>query len=222
MRNFAIPLPVARNRSNLMVHKTCWFAKRRIMIVIENTLVSDEIFTEKFCCNLKKCKGCCCVEGDAGAPLEEDEAAKLKEFYDDYKEYMTPKGREIIEKTGSFYDVFEPDGSLMTPLIDGRDCVYISYGDDGMAFCAVEKAFREGKIPFRKPISCYLFPVRIQKYLEYDAVNYFRWNICRDAEVKGRREGIPVFRFLKEPLIERYGQEWYAQAEAVYKEVFNS
>ena len=190
------------------------------MIAIENTLVSDEIFTECFCCNLTKCKGCCCVEGDAGAPLEKDEAEQLEKYYPAYRPYLTEKARRIIDRNGVFAEKFPFDGSLVTPLVNGRECVYLTEAENGIAYCAVEKAFREGKIPFRKPVSCYLFPIRIQHYPEYDAVNYFHWDICRDAEVAGKRRKIPVFRFLKEPLIEYYGQEWYNQAEVFYQEVF--
>lgn len=190
------------------------------MIAILNTLVSDEIFTECFCCNLSKCKGCCCVEGDAGAPLEKDEAAQLEKYYPEYSLYMTEKARRIIEKNGVFAEKFPLDGSWVTPLVNRRACVYLTEAENGIAYCAVEKAFREGRIPFRKPASCYLFPIRIQHYPQYDAVNYFHWDICRDAEVAGRRRKIPVFRFLKEPLTEYYGEEWYRQAEAVYQEVF--
>ena len=189
------------------------------MIAIDNTLVSDDLFTECFCCNLKKCKGCCCIEGDAGAPLEKGEVSLLEKYYPFYKDYMTEEARNIVETKG-FGDVFPPDGNLGTPLVNGRDCVYLTQGGDGISYCAVERAFREGKIPFRKPVSCYLFPVRIESFSEYDAVNFFDWDICRDAKVHGRREGIPVFRFLKQPLIEKYGEGWYEQAEAVYKGVF--
>lgn len=189
------------------------------MIAIDNTLVSDDLFTVCFCCNLGKCKGCCCIEGDAGAPLEKDEVALLEKYYPFYKEYMTQEARNIVEMKG-FSEVFPPDGNLGTPLVNGRACVYLTQGEGGISYCAVERAFREGKIPFRKPVSCHLFPVRIESFAEYDAVNFFDWDICRDAKVRGRREGIPVFRFLKEPLIERYGEGWYEQAEAVYKGVF--
>lgn len=199
------------------------------MVSILNTLVSDEVFTECFCCDLQKCKGCCCIEGDAGAPLEKEEIPLLAKYYPIYKEYMTPQGREVIENGARqaqegmrFYEVFPLDGSLLTPLINQRDCAYLtSAGEDGVAYCAIEKAFREGKIPFRKPVSCALFPIRVQHYPEYDALNYFHWHICRDAERLGRRKGIPVFRFLKDPLTEVYGEEWYREAEAVYEAVFS-
>lgn len=189
------------------------------MIAIQNTLISDEVFTEHFCCNLGKCKGCCCIEGDMGAPLEKNEHQLLEKHYSAFKEYMSPQAREVVEKKG-FFEVCTFDNGFVTPLVNDRDCVYLTYGEDGIAYCAVEKAFLEGRIPFRKPVSCHLFPIRVQHYPEYDAVNYFRWNICRDAEVLGRRKKIPVFRFLKEPLTLYYGQDWYAEAEAVYKGVF--
>ena len=206
-------------------YRPCYVFSRRIggtfrMIIIQDTLVSDEIFTECFCCDLSKCKGLCCIEGDAGAPLEKEEVPLLEKYYPQYKDYMTPEACRVVEEKG-FYEVFPLDRSLTTPLMDGGgQCVYLARGADGVAYCAVEMAFRAGKIPFRKPVSCHLFPIRIQHYPQYDAVNYFRWHICRDACVAGRRKGIPVFRFLKEPLVARFGEEWYKQAEAVYEGVF--
>lgn len=189
------------------------------MIAIRDTLISDEVFTRYFCCNLNKCKGCCCIEGDAGAPLEKHEYKLLEKYYPAFKEYMSEQAREIVEKKG-FFEIHTLDDSFVTPLVDNRDCVYLTYGEDGIAYCAVEKAFRQGRIPFRKPVSCSLFPIRVQHYPEYDALNYFHWDICHDAEVTGKRKKIPVFRFLKESLTEYYGEEWYAEAEAVYKAVF--
>ncbi len=207
------------------------------MVAIQNTLVSDEVFTEHFCCNLQKCKGCCCIEGDAGAPLEKEEIPLLEKYYPVFKQYMSPEGRAVVEgsKTGlpletghpegglKLYEVFPLDNSLLTPLVKGKDCVYLTPpGEDGIAYCAIEKAFREGKIPFRKPVSCALFPIRVQHFPEYDALNYFHWEICRDAETLGRRKGIPVFRFLQGPLTETYGPEWFQEAEAVYQAVFQA
>lgn len=210
------------------------------MVAIQNTLVSDEVFTECFCCDLQKCKGCCCIEGDAGAPLEKEEVALLAKYYPLYKDYMTQEGREVVERplvSGSilpdlvdardaanktFYEVFPLDNSLLTPLVNQRDCAYLTPPDEvGIVYCAIEKAYRDGKIPFRKPVSCALYPIRVQHYPEYDALNYSRWDICRAAERLGKRKGIPVFRFLEGPLTEVYGKEWFQEAEAAYKAIFS-
>ena len=197
------------------------------MIAIQNTLVSDQIFTECFCCDLQKCKGCCCIEGDAGAPLEKDEIPLLAKYYPAYREYMTEAGRAVVEDgrypgDGRFYEVFPLDGSLLTPLVGNRDCVYLTPPDrDGVSYCAIEQAFREGRIPFRKPVSCAMFPIRVQHFPEYDALNYFQWDICADAVKLGRKGGIPVFRFLQEPLTDAYGEEWFREAEAVYEALFS-
>lgn len=194
------------------------------MVAIENTLVSDEVFTEKFCCNLARCKGCCCVEGDAGAPLEAEELPLLEKYFPFFKEFMRPEGVEAIQKQGELFDVLPWDGSFVTPLIDKKECAYLTFDENNMAWCAIEKAFIAGKLPFekgemifKKPISCHLFPIRITSYPEYDAVNYFRWDICKDAFRMGRKKNIAVFQFLKEPLIRKYGHSWYEQAEAYYK-----
>ena len=194
------------------------------MVAIDNTLVSDEVFTECFCCDLSHCKGCCCVEGDAGAPLEEAELELLDRYYPYFKPYMSEEGVAAVERLGELFEVLPIDGSFVTPLVRHRECAYLVYDDNGMALCAIEKAFMAGALPikpgddpFRKPVSCHLFPIRITSYPDYDAVNYFRWDICKDAMRLGRKKGIPVFRFLKEPLLRKYGADWFAQAEAYYK-----
>jgi hypothetical protein len=184
------------------------------MYAIENTLVSDEVFTECFCCDLVKCKGCCCIEGDAGAPLEEEELFLLEKYFPVFKKYMTVEGLLVVA-AGGLWDMY--DEHYVTPVINSRDCVYLYKDTDCISKCAIEKAYAEKEITdFQKPISCHLFPIRIDKYDTYDAVNYFRWNICKDAVALGVKEDMPVFRFLKEPLIRKYGEEWYRQAQETY------
>mgnify|MGYP000872866806 CR=1 FL=1 len=176
------------------------------MIAIEKTLISDDLKLVKFCCDLHACKGACCVEGDAGAPMEEEEISILEDCIEEVKPYMVQKGIEVVENSGVFdYDTF---GNYVTPLVNDAECAFVYFEND-IAFCAIEKAFNEGKIDFRKPISCYLYPVRITKYADFEAVNYHAWHICKDALTCGKTNEIPLYRFLKQPLIDKYGEEWY-------------
>jgi hypothetical protein len=184
------------------------------MIPIDNCIISDELLQVCFACDLKKCKGACCVEGDAGAPLEEDEISVLEDCLEKIKPYMIPEGVEVVESIGVFdYDM---DGNYATPLINNRECAFICFDGD-IAFCAIEKAWLDKKIKFQKPISCHLYPIRIQKYDGFEAVNYHRWSICDKALVNGKRNNIPVYKFLREPLIRKYGKKWYQQLEAEFK-----
>jgi hypothetical protein len=181
------------------------------MIIIGNTSVSDDLYLVRFCCNLERCQGACCVAGDAGAPLEEDEISILEDELDLVKPYMTERGIETVEKQGVFdYDIY---GKFVTPLVNDGECAFAIF-DNGIAFCAIEKAYFEGKTKFRKPVSCHLYPVRITKYKTFDAVNYEKWNICKPALKLGNREGIPLYKFLKEALIRKYGEDWYRQLES--------
>jgi len=188
------------------------------MIAIENTLISDDVFTEFFCCNLSICKGCCCVEGDAGAPLNEDEIDYLEHHIELIKPYLTEKGRETIENTGVFE--IAADETTVTPLVNRAECAYLSYDPDGTAECAIEKAFDDGKISYQKPISCHLYPIRISRVGDADALNYDRWTICNDARTEGRKKAIKVFQFLKQPLIRKYGSDWYEQLVFAENELF--
>jgi len=188
------------------------------MIAIENTLISDEIFTEFFCCNLDACKGNCCVAGDAGAPLNEDEIQYLENHIDIIKPYLTEKGRETIENTGVFE--IAPDNTAVTPLVDRAECAYLVFAENGIAECAIERAFEDGKITYQKPISCHLYPIRISKVGEFDALNYERWMICNEARIAGKDKEIKIFQFLKTPLIRKYGSEWYKQAIFAENEIF--
>lgn len=177
------------------------------MMQIGDVLVTLDLAEQFFCCDLDKCKGECCIEGDAGAPITEEEKVMLEEATPTVWEELLPRSREEINENGVSY--IDEEGDLVTSIIDGRNCVFTCYGKDGMCQCAIEKAYRAGKCKFRKPISCYLYPLRITEYPSFTAVNYHRWKICRPAEALGRKLGIRLYQFLKEPLIQRFGQEWY-------------
>lgn len=185
------------------------------MIAIGDTIVSEHLLEKKFVCDLNACKGECCVAGDAGAPLDEDELEKLKEVFPAVKPYMQKAGVKAVEKQGVY--VFDEDGDYVTPLIDGKECAFTIFDEKGIAKCAIEQAYLEGKIDYKKPISCHLYPVRITKYKEYDAVNYHKWEVCRAACRCGDKLNVPVYRFLKEPLIRKYGEDWYRQLELADK-----
>lgn len=182
------------------------------MLIIDDILVSEEIFDQKFVCNLAKCKGECCIAGDAGAPLASGEVLILEQEYDKFKEFLTDEGRKAIEKNGfSVYD--EEDGDDKTVLIEGGPCAYINYDDKGIALCGIEKAYLAGKTHFRKPISCHLYPIRVSSVGEMQAVNYEEWDICSDACSLGKELKVPVYKFLKDPLIRAYGEEFYGILE---------
>jgi len=176
------------------------------MICVDNTIISDDIRDVLFCCDLPKCKGICCVEGDAGAPLEEEEISLLEDHIDEIKPFMVEGGIEEVEKTGIFD--YDAAGNFVTPLIKGRECVFV-YFENEIARCAIEKAFQEKAIPFPKPISCHLYPIRISEIESGDAVNYHKWSICRKAIENGRKLKLPLYQFLEEPLIRKYGRSWY-------------
>ncbi len=183
------------------------------MILIDDILISDDVLNEQFLCNLSACKGACCVEGDLGAPLNDDELPIFKEIYDSIKPYLTPEGIAEIAQQG-FY-VKDEEGINATPLINGGACVYIAYDDDGTAKCGIEQAYLDGKIDWKKPISCHLYPIREQKMKYYTALNYDRWDICSAACEFGKKHQLPVYQFLKEPLIRRFGEEFYEKLEIV-------
>ncbi|MDM8160793.1 DUF3109 family protein [Labilibaculum sp. K2S] len=180
------------------------------MLQIGKAIVSLDVIEKKFICDISKCCGACCVEGDSGAPLEEEEKLIIEEIYPVIEEYLTEKGIDEIEKQGK--TVIDSDGDLVTPIINNKECVYTVF-ENGSAQCGIEKAFFDGKINFRKPISCQLYPIRIQKYEEFDAVNYNKWDICKPARELGFKNGTPVYVFLKEPLIRKYGEEWYKELQ---------
>jgi len=176
------------------------------MISLPPALISDDLKEVFFCCDMEKCKGACCVEGDAGAPLEEEEISLLDDYLDEIKSFMTPEGIGEIERIGVFD--YDAEGRFVTPLIEGLECAYIFF-TDGIARCAIEEAFQKKKIPFPKPISCHLYPLRISTIGNEDAVNYNKWYICDKALVKGYRDKIPLYLFLQDALIRKYGRNWF-------------
>lgn len=176
------------------------------MIIVDDCIISDNLADVKFCCDLAACKGACCVEGDCGAPLDKDEIPVLERIYPCVKPYMTEEGIAVVERDGvSSVDV---DGLPCTPLVNNCECAY-AVVEDGVTLCAIEKAWRAGEIDFQKPISCHLYPVRIEDYGEFKAVNYHEWDICRCAVRKGKDAGLPLYKYLETPLVRRFGQEWY-------------
>lgn len=190
-----------------------------IMLQIQDKLVSLDVAERYFCCDLEKCLGECCIEGDAGAPITEDELQKLKELTPVVWPYLLPAAQKRIDEAGVGY--IDEEGDLVTQIVDGRNCVFTTYGPGGMCLCALEKAYREGKTNWRKPASCALYPLRVKEYDSFTAINYHRWKICRAAEVLGRAKGLRLFQSMKEPLIEQYGQEWYDELEMACQAYLN-
>lgn len=181
------------------------------MIEIDDKIVSLDLLRESFACDLGACKGACCVEGNAGAPLEMDEVDILEEEYENYKPYMTPEGIAEVERQG--FMVVDADGDYTTPLVGDAECAY-SYCENGVTLCAVERAWAEGKTTFRKPVSCHLYPIRVVRFSNGTVgLNYHRWDVCAGARVCGKRLGIPVYRSLREPIIRRFGEEFYKALE---------
>ena len=181
------------------------------MFQIQDTLVSLDLAEEFFCCDLSKCLGACCIEGDAGAPVTPDEVEKIKESLPAIEADMLPRAVEEVRRNGVAYT--DEEGDLVTTLLDGRNCAFTCYGPGGVCLCALEKARREGRTSWLKPASCALYPLRLTEYPSFTAVNYHRWSI-RDAVANGRRLGIRLYQFLKQPLTERFGAEWYAELKA--------
>ena len=180
--------------------------------------MSDELFTEQFVCDLAVCKGACCVEGDAGAPLEKDEAKILEEIALIVKPFMIEEGVATTARDGAW--VKDRQGEYTTPLVEGRQCAYVYYNEAGIASCAIEKAFGEGLIDFRKPVSCHLYPIRITAYPHYDALNYHRWPICNCARRNGKKLKVRVYRFVKDALIRKYGPDWYEELDEYVKQTY--
>ncbi len=181
------------------------------MFQIGKTIVSEEIIDRDFVCNLSACKGACCVAGDAGAPVEAGEREILDTIYPKVKPFLREKGIEAIEKQGTY--ITNDFDEIETPLINGGECAYVTFDEKGTALCGIEEAYNQGIIDFKKPISCHLYPVRIQKYSQFSAVNYHQWNICEDACSLGEELKVPVYKFTKEALIRKFGEAWYKELE---------
>jgi hypothetical protein len=189
------------------------------MLHIDDTIISLELLDESFVCDLEICKGNCCIEGDDGAPLENSEVQILENILPVIWDDLTEKSKDVIRIQGVSY--IDDDGEPVTSIVNGAECVFTYTDDSGICKCAIEKAYRAGKTDFYKPISCHLYPVRLQHYTDYTAVNYHRWNVCSCARKLGGKLGIPVYKFLKEPLIRKFGAEWFDQLEIADAELKN-
>ena len=177
------------------------------MIEIENTIMSLDIIESFFCCDLARCKGECCIEGDAGAPLEKEEFNILRKILPDVWDDLSPEAQAVINRQGVGY--IDKDSDIVTSIVNGRDCVFTCYDADGVCKCAIEKAYNEGRTDFMKPVSCHLYPIRVKRYKDYYAVNYHQWRVCRAAEISGKQKHVLLYQFLREPLIRKFGEEWY-------------
>lgn len=185
------------------------------MILVQHTVISDDIAENFFVCDLEKCKGACCVEGDLGAPLEADELPILARIYPEVAPFLTQEGQATIAQQGTH--VQDPDGDYATPMVpDGGACAYAIRDERGILKCGIEQAYLAGKTDFRKPISCHLYPIRVTSYDNgaVEALNYHQWSICKPACHHGKALGVPLYRFLKAPLVRRYGQAWYDELVA--------
>lgn len=186
--------------------------KKNTLFIIDDIFVSGEVTDELFACDLAKCKGACCVGGDLGAPLEDAELPILKEILPEVKPYMREDGILSVEIQGEYIN--DPEYGYSTPLVNGAECVYVTFDEKGVALCAIEQAYFDGKIAFRKPISCHLYPIRIHKTARMESLNYDEWDICKAACVRGKKEGIPVYKFVKDAIIRKYGEDFFAQLDA--------
>ena len=182
------------------------------MFQLGKTIVSEEILERDFVCNLSACKGNCCIDGDAGAPLSAEETKIMEEIYPKVKPYLRPEGIAAIEAQGTW--VKGEDGDFETTLIEGKDCAYVIF-DGATALCGIEQAYNEGIVSWKKPVSCHLYPIRVKDFSEFTAVNYDKWDICNDACTLGKELQVPVYKFVKEALVRRFGEDWYLELERV-------
>lgn len=186
------------------------------MFQLNKTIISEEILENEFVCNLSACKGACCVDGDAGAPLTQEETQILVDIYPKVKPFLRPEGIQAIEEQGAF--VIGSDGEYETTLIEGKDCAYVIF-DGQTALCGIEQAYNEGIVDWKKPVSCHLYPIRVKEYTDFAAVNYHKWHICSDACALGKELQVPIYKFVKEALIRKFGEQWYQELEKVAEEM---
>jgi hypothetical protein len=189
------------------------------MVQIGDKIISLDLFKVKFICDLKDCRGMCCVYGDSGAPLMENEKKEIKSNFKEYKKYLKRQGLESIKRKGYYYK--DSEGDIVTTLIDNKECAY-SIEEDGVVKCAIEKSWKNGESKFRKPLSCHLYPIRIKKYKDFTGINYDTWNICKAALDLGEKNDILLYKYLKEPLIRAFGDDWYKELEVVALEIEKS
>jgi len=183
------------------------------MFQIGKTLVSEEIIKKDFVCNLSACKGACCIDGEAGAPVEESETSIMEDIYPKVKPFLRKEGIKAIEEQGVY--IVRENGEIETPLIDGADCAYVTFDDKGTALCGIEEAYNAREIDWKKPVSCHLYPVRVEEYTSFSVINYHKWEICDDACSLGAELQVPVYKFVKQALIRKFGEDWYNELENV-------
>ena len=186
------------------------------MFQIGKTLISEEIIENDFVCNLNACKGACCVDGQSGAPLDDDETRILDSIFEKVRPFLREEGINAIKEQGTF--IKGDDGEWETPLVNNTECAYVIFSKDGITKCGLEEAYNQGATDWKKPISCHMYPVRIREYSEFTAVNYHKWEICDAACSLGAELKVPIYKFVKESLIRKFGEEWYAELEKVAKE----
>ena len=189
------------------------------MFQLGKTIVSEDIIEKDFVCNLSACKGACCVDGDAGAPLDEEETKILDDIYPKVRPFLRKEGVEVLDAQGAW--VKTSYGELETPLINGAECAYVIFDDKNTALCGIEEAYNQGEISWKKPVSCHLYPIRVKDYSEFSAVNYEKWEICDEACTLGKELQVPIYKFVKEALIRKFGEDWYAELEKVAEEKLN-
>ena len=187
------------------------------MFQIDKTLISEELISKNFVCNLSACRGACCVEGEAGAPLEEEEIKMIENDFEAIKPFLSMGGLEAIENQGKF--IKTKDGGLETPLVNNKECAYVVFGINGTTQCGIENAHRANSIDWKKPISCHLYPVRVKEYSEFNAVNYHHWHICESGCRLGESLKIPIYQFVKDALIRKFGNEWFSELEMTAREL---
>lgn len=190
-----------------------------MLIEIEDKVVSTQIFERKFVCDLSACKGACCIEGDSGAPLTFEEVSILEDELENIKPYMRPEGIAEVEKTGVFY--MDQENDAVTTLINEKECAFVYFDDNGITKCSIEQAHKDGKTDFKKPISCHLYPIRVKQFQDFTALNYSSWDICSPACACGDELNVPVYKFLKEPLIRAFGQLFFDELLTVDQELKN-
>jgi len=179
------------------------------MLQIGKAIISLDVLQKEFCCDIEKCKGVCCVDGDSGAPLTPEEATIIETLYPDFEDYLSEENKAEIEKQG--FSVTDSDGDLVTPIVGNNECVFTFTDERGITKCAIERAYFDKKTSFRKPVSCHLFPIRITVYKRFEAVNYQQLDICQSGRICGKIQGLPLWKYLAEPLTRQYGSEWYEE-----------
>lgn len=188
-----------------------------MLVEIEDKIVSTQIFEKKFVCDLNACKGACCIQGDAGAPLSIEEVSILEDDLEAIKPYMREDGIAAVEKQGVFY--IDQENDAVTTLVNGNECAFVFFDENGITKCSIEKAHKEGKTKFKKPISCHLYPIRAKQFKDFTALNYDKWELCAPACDCGEKLDIPVFRFLKEPIIRAYGEAFFQELSDVSRQL---